>query len=122
VGLSLTESGGLELDEQKLTEAMASNPGEVEAFFTRDQTGLADRLTNLAERLAGVENGMLLNRGETLSSQIDFNNTRIDSFNTRLERERERLLRQFYATEEAIARIQSNQAALEQIRPITIPT
>jgi flagellar hook-associated protein 2 len=122
VGLRLTETGGLDLDEQKLTEAMASNPDEIQSFFTKEQTGLSDRLTNLAERLAGVENGMLLNRGETLSSQIEFNNTRIESFNTRLERERERLLRQFYATEEAIARIQSNQAALDQIRPISIPT
>ncbi len=122
VGLSLTETGGLDLDEQKFTEALASNPDDVETFFTSEQTGLSDRLSNLGERLAGVENGMLLNRGETLSAQIEFNNTRIESLNTRLERERERLLRQFYATEEAIARIQNNQAALEQIRPISIPT
>ena len=46
----------------------------------------------------------------------------LQAANERLEKERERLLRQFYATEEAIAKIQSNQVALEQIRPVSIPT
>ncbi len=122
VGLRFTEDGKLDLDEDKLTEAIATNRTDVEEFFTIDETGLADRLSSLADRIAGVDSGMLLNRGQTLSSQIESNNTRVETLNTRLEKERERLLRQFYATEEAIAKIQSNQAAIDQIRPISIPT
>lgn len=122
VGLSFNEDGKLDFDEDKLTSTLSSSRGDVEEFFTTAETGLADRLSKLADRIAGVGNGMLLNRGETLSSQIEFNNTRIETLNERLEKERERLLRQFYATEEAIAKIQSNQVALEQIRPVSIPT
>ena len=122
VGLRLKDDGKLELDEDKLTEAITSNRTDVEAFLTIDETGLAARLSSLADRIAGADSGMLLNRGQTLSSQIEFNSTRIDGLNARLEKERERLLRQFYATEEAIAKIQSNQAAISQIGSVSIRT
>ncbi len=65
---------------------------------------------------------MLINRNESLSTQIDRNNQRVDTLNARLDVERERLLKQFYATEEAIAKIQSNQSYISQIQPVTIPT
>ncbi len=120
--MRVKDDGKLDLDEQKLNEAISKNQTDVEEFFTTEENGLADRLSSLADRIAGVDNGMLLNRGQTLSSQIEFNNTRIDTLNTRLEKERERLLRQFYATEEAIAKIQSNQAAISQIGSLSIPT
>lgn len=122
VGLRLKDDGKLSLNETELREAIANDRADVEEFFTNDGTGLADRLSAQADRIAGIEQGMLLNRGQTLTTQIEFNQSRIESLNARLERERERLLRQFYATEEAIARIQSNQVAIQQIQPITIPT
>jgi flagellar hook-associated protein 2 len=122
VGLRFNDQGKLDLDSDKLTDAIGSSRTDVEEFFTIDQTGLAARLSNLADSIAGASSGMLLNRSETLTSQIEFNNTRIEGMNTRLEKERERLLQQFYATEEAIAKIQSNQTAIQQIQPITIPT
>ena len=122
VGLRLNDQGKLDLDSSKLTEAIESGGTDVEEFFTTSDTGLADRLSGLADRLAGEGTGMLLNRSETLTSQIEFNNTRIDSLNLRLERERERLLRQYYSMEAAIAKIQTNQSAIAQIQPISIPT
>ncbi len=122
VGLRFNEQGKLDLDSGKLADAIESNQGAVEAFFATDETGLIDRLSTLADRIAGESNGMLINRSQTLSSQIDFNDQRITDMNTRLEKERERLLKQFYATEEAIAKIQSNQSAINQIERITIPT
>ncbi|MGI9473873.1 MAG: flagellar filament capping protein FliD, partial [Rubripirellula sp.] len=122
VGLRLNDQGKLDLDSTKLTEAIESGGGDVEEFFTANEAGLANRLSGLADRLAGEGTGMLLNRSQTLSSQIDFNNSRIDSLDVRLERERERLLRKYYSMEEAIAKIQTNQSAIAQIQPISIPT
>lgn len=122
IGLRFKDDGKLELDEGKLTEAINTNLTDVEDFFSTKDNGLSDRLNSLADRIAGVENGMLLNRGQTLTSQIEFNNERIEVLNSRLEKERERLLRRFYSVEQAIAKIQSNQAAISQIQPITIPT
>ncbi len=122
VGLRFNDQGKLDLDSEKLTEAIEANRGDVEEFFTTAETGLSNRLSDLADRIAGEGSGMLLNRTETLTSQIESNNERIDTLSTRLEKERERLLLQFYKTEEAIAKIQSNQSAISQIQPISIPT
>jgi len=121
VGLRLNDQGKMELDQGKLEAALAENPSDVENFFTTESTGLAHRLSDLADRLAGEENSLLLGRTETLGSQVLANNDRIESMNQRLDRERERLLAQFFAMEEAIAKIQSNQAAIDSIQPITIP-
>ena len=113
------DSGGkLQLDEARLNEALENDPSAVEALFTTEGTGIADRLTEAADRIAGVENGSLIRRAETLRNQIDRNNLRVESLNERLENERERLTLQFYRTEEAIARIQSNQGALASIQYI----
>ena len=75
-----------------------------------------DRLSALADRIAGASGGLLISRSETLSSQVDFNNQRVEVFNSRLDRERERLLKQFYSTEEAIAKLQSNQTAIRELQ------
>ena len=121
VGLGFSDTGKLELDTTKLSEAIDEGGRDVEEFFATSDTGLAAKLDALAERLAGASSSMLVNRSETLTTQIEFNNDRIDALNERLENERERLLRQYYSMEQAIAKIQSNQQAISQIAPITIP-
>ncbi len=122
VGLGFNDTGKLELSTSKLQDAIENGSQDVEEFFSTSDTGLAAKLDSLAEKLAGGTNGMLLNRSETLTTQIEFNNDRIESLNDRLENERERLLRQYYSMEQAIAKIQSNQQAVSQIAPISIPT
>lgn len=122
VGLGFNDTGKLELDTTKLQKAIENGAQDVEEFFSTSESGLAAKLDSLADKLAGETNSMLLNRSETLSTQIEFNNDRIDALNLRLENERERLLRQYYSMEQAIAKIQSNQQAVSQIAPITIPT
>jgi len=118
VGLRLNDTGKLELDEEKLTKLLEENGQAVEQFFTTEETGVAARLNSLADRLAGVDNGMLLSRGNALTSRIERNNEQIDRLNTRLEGERERLLKQFFNMESAIARLQSNSQAISSIQPL----
>ena len=122
VGLGFNDAGKLELNTSELRDAIEDGGQDVEEFFSTKDSGLAAKLDSLADKLAGETNGMLLNRSDTLSTQIEFNNERIESLNERLENERERLLRQFYSMEQAIAKIQSNQQAVSQISPISIPT
>jgi flagellar hook-associated protein 2 len=121
MGIRLRETGKLEFDESKFTSALAENRTAVEQFFAIDEIGFADRLNEVAERIAGVGQGMLLSRSQTLATQVETNNSRVDVLNRRLGQERDRLLRRFQETEAAIAKIQSSQAALEQIRLISIP-
>lgn len=122
VGFRVNDQGKLDFDSGKLASALSENPGEVEEFFTADETGLAIRLDELAEKIAGATGSLLINRGDILSTQVERNNERIDTLNLRLEAERERLLKQFYSTEEAIAKIQSNLSYVSQIAPVSIPT
>ena len=120
VGLQFDEDGKLEFNADELTEALQEGQLDVEAFFASDSSGLSDRLDRLAEAIAGESSSMLINRSKTLSGQVEFNNSRIEGMNARLDAERERLLLQFYRMEEAIAKIQTNQAAINQIQPITL--
>lgn len=121
VGMRFQDDGKLTLDETKLREAMAEQPGAVEAFFATDETGLAARLDQLADRIAGTEGGLLLSRNDALGQRIERNRSRVESMNERLEGERERLLTQFYRMEEAISKVQSNQQFLTDIKPIQVP-
>jgi flagellar hook-associated protein 2 len=120
VGLQFNEDGKLDFNADELTEALKDGQLDVEAFFASDSSGLSDRLDRLAETIAGESSSMLINRSNTLSGQVEFNTSRIEGMNARLDAERERLLLQFYRMEEAIAKIQTNQAAINQIQPITL--
>lgn len=122
VGIRFNGEGKLEFDAEKFSDAMSDDSAAVEAFFTTSETGLSDRLDSVADRIAGVSNSLLIGRTETLGAQITQNNARIEALNDRLDNERERLLKQFYATEEAIGKIQGNSSYLSQIERITIPT
>lgn len=122
VGISFGEGGKLQLDQDKLSEVLTERREDVQAFFSTEDTGLANRIDFLSDRIAGIDNGLLLTRSDTLGTQIERNTTQIDTMNSRLERERERLLNQFFATETAISRLQSNQSAIGQIERIEFPT
>ena len=122
VGIRFNDQGKLDLDSGRLANAIEENRGDVESFFTTANNGLANRLDTLAESIAGVDSGLLLNRNETLSTQVRRNTERIETLDERLEDQRERLLLSFFRTEEAIGRIQSNSSAINSIERITIPT
>lgn len=121
VGVRLDENGKLQVNETKLREAIAEDPEGVEQFFNRqdpiteENIGLIGRLSDLGDRFAGSESGMLINKTITLSGQLERTNDRVASFNVRLEAQRERLLQSFFATEEAIGRIQSNSSFADSI-------
>lgn len=122
VGITFADGGKLQLDNAKMTDALNDQRADVQAFFTTDGTGLGKRIDDVADRIAGVDGGLLLTRTDTLGTQIERNTAQVDVMNSRLERERERLLNQFYATETAISKLQSNQSAIGSIERIEFPS
>ncbi|SMP38956.1 flagellar hook-associated protein 2 [Neorhodopirellula lusitana] len=116
VGVRLDENGQLQVDETKLRAAIEDDPEGVEDFFNRtdpdtdENIGLVGKLSDLADRFAAADSGMLINKTLTLSNQLDYNSERVASMNVRLDAQRERLLENYYAMEEAISKIQSNQS------------
>ncbi|MBC8354659.1 MAG: flagellar filament capping protein FliD [Planctomycetes bacterium] len=119
VGLRIDQSGQLNFDEEKFDDRYASNPDDIERFFTQDDTGAADKLYNTLERLSGINNSVLVSRAQAIQITIDSNTQRILDLGTALESEREHLLETFFRLEETISKLQNNLSAIGQIQAIT---
>lgn len=119
LGVRLNDQGRLEFDESKLNAALASTPEAVQEFFTKEKTGFSARAKDIADTLAGVKNGALLSRNQSIQAKIDQNNTRIANFTTRLDKQRTRLLNQFYNLETSISNIRNNLNAINSISTTT---
>jgi flagellar hook-associated protein 2 len=112
------ESRTLKLDKEKLTQALERDSDAVSEFFSAETNGVAARFLAVTDRLAGIDNSVLLNRNSTLQRQIETINERIDLQTQRLDAYQERLLRQFFRMEETLARMQRNSTSLGSIQSI----
>lgn len=77
--------------------------------------GIAEIIKRLSDQYTNSIDGLLTRRKNTLTDQIDLQAQRIAGFDVQLERKRLRLEQQFIAMEQAIASLQSQQAALGSI-------
>ena len=119
-GIKLSE-GSLHFDETAFRQAMEENPAAVTELFaqevtnadgTKTVTGLAGVIKTEINHLATDEAGVIPLQEETLQSSEDLLNERISQMQTLLARRRESLLSQFYFMEQTIAKLQSQQTAL----------
>lgn len=115
LGISLDDSGKLELNSAKLSEAIADDPAEIERLFNVDGVGVIDQLTKAIDSLAGDDNSVIARRYDSLTSTIENNEARIESMTEFLDRERGRTLLEFYRLEETISKLQSNIDVLSNI-------
>ncbi|MFG0330538.1 MAG: flagellar filament capping protein FliD [Phycisphaerales bacterium] len=142
VGIRIGEGGKLDLDEDKLRDAISEDLEAVENLFAAkeladDQTidlgggvkvdsddpiydslGVAEQLRILMEDLTNSVDGTLTLVNKNYDSQIDLQQKRIEAIDVQLERKREILELQFAAMETALASLQSQQAALASIQTI----
>ncbi|MFG0264311.1 MAG: flagellar filament capping protein FliD, partial [Rhodopirellula sp. JB055] len=123
LGVRLDENGQMQVDETKLKAALESDKAGVEEFFNKtndddESIGMVGQLSRLADTYAGVDNGMLIRKTQTLADHIERNDDRVESMNTLLDAQRERLLTQYYSMEEAIAKIQANTSSISSIEYI----
>jgi len=118
VGIHFNTDGSLQFDQAKLQDRYAEDPDAVQAFFTTEQLGFAEKFDEMVERLAGANNSLLTNRLDALAGKISQNEDRIASMDERLESERERLLLRFYRLETAIGKLQNNLSVIDAIQPI----
>lgn len=126
IGVRMDENGELQVDETKLKAALANDIDAVEQFFNKtndddENVGMVGQLKKLADTYAGADGGMLIRKTQTLSAHIERNDSRVESMNDLLESQRERLLKQYYDMEQAIAKLQANTSsigAIEYIGPV----
>lgn len=118
LGLRIDDKGTLNFDEAKFDIRYAQNPDDVERFFTQADSGAANKLFNTLERLAGVDNSVLVSRARAIQTNIDANTRRILDLTKALDKERESLLETFFRLEETIGKLQNNLNAIGQIQAL----
>ncbi|MFM9994196.1 MAG: flagellar filament capping protein FliD [Phycisphaerales bacterium] len=141
VGVTVGSGGKLELDKERLREAIEEDPQGVADLFAarvlKPKTsttlspgitfnnpdaedeflslGVTAQLEELATDYVGSVDGILTGRRRTLDDQIAAQRRRIEEFDVRLESRRQILERQFLAMEQAIGSLQSQQGALASL-------
>ena len=144
VGVKFGDGGRLELDSERLREALSEDPEAVEALFTTrvlvDQEefeqvegvsgvsvrrvftgdefsslGIMGLVEQLTNRYTDSIDGIITSRNRSLTTQIEGQQDRIDDLNLRLESERMRLELQYASLESALAGLQSSQSALSSL-------
>jgi flagellar hook-associated protein 2 len=118
VGISLDKDGQMQLDQTKLTAAFQKDPDSVKSLFTDDKNGIAQKLSDTLDQLAGPNNSLLTARADAISKTIDSNNDKIQQISDRLDNQRAALMAQFDALETTVAGLQSNLTALSTIQNI----
>ena len=140
VGVSVGEGGDVTFDRDRFREAMAEDPEAVQQLFTArvlepvdneiypgvtvndpnaqdsfSSLGVIGQIEELAKQYVDTVDGVLTVKKNTLESQIGLQEARITAFTERLEDRRVVLERQFLAMEQAIASLQTQQAALASL-------
>ena len=124
------DTSKLEFDEEKFEEAWRNNQEAVQQFFFNERevknangttskvnTGWAQRFSDTVDRLVGNGDivGATPSRIDTLDTQITRNEDRIAFLEQRLEFKRQMYLNQFYAMEQALARMSSDMSAVSNM-------
>jgi len=113
IGVSTTQSGRLELDEQVLDSAMSSDFEAVVALFTSAQGGVAGRFDEVAASLVGV-GGLLDARTESLNRRVDAIEDRALTLEARVASVEERLLAQFGALDQLVSELNTTGEFLDR--------
>lgn len=116
-GASISDNTNhLQLDKDKLLEAISKNPNEVRALFIGDEdkgiTGIMQSLEDKVESALDIENGYFRSRKDSYDSMISDIDKSITKKNEYLDSYRERLVKQFASMDQYIAQLQSQSAAL----------
>lgn len=120
IGLSPDAQGQLQFNEDKFRAVYQSNRESVEQFLTTASSGLSAKFVAAAERLAGRDQSVLMNRSSALQRTIDSHTRQIQAINTTLTRQREQLVKQFARLETVIGNMQSKLNWLSSVQPMRI--
>lgn len=142
VGISIGEGGRLELDKEKLQEAIETDPQAVEDLLinreidqsggtrtlgegitvtdpsareTFSSLGVFARIEELSRTYIDSVDGVLTARGRALDNQVQLQEDRISFFDQKLADKRTRLEREFASLETIISNFQAQQAALASL-------
>lgn len=114
--LGLTVAGGrVSFDAATLQAKMQADPNAVAEFLANAADGAARKLESAIKRLTDAGTGLLTQRVDVLRGRTEQQDKRIDYLTSQLDRKRSRLQKQFVNLELALAKVQSNNTAVNQL-------
>jgi flagellar hook-associated protein 2 len=116
VGITLDKDGKMQLDQTKLTAAFTKDPQSVKSLFTDDKHGVAKKLSDTLENLAGAHDSVLSARADSLTKTIEGNNDRISQMSDRLDKQRQSMLADFNNLETTVSKLKNNLNALASLQ------
>jgi flagellar hook-associated protein 2 len=122
ITLAVATTPKLSFDETAFRDAVGTDLDAVADLFTRADVGLGDVIGDRLERLAGQTSGTIKNQVDALSSRQDLFERRIEFLDEQLARKETRLFNQFFAMEQALANLQSQQSALTSLSGLATQT
>ncbi len=118
VGIRVGAGSRLQFDETRFREALAESPELVEDLFGRAETGFGAVIQETLDGLTDDFDGLLTRKDGLLGDQQEVLNERIARLNLLIAGKRQRLERQFVGLETALASLQGQQNALNQLTQI----
>jgi flagellar hook-associated protein 2 len=118
VGITFDDTGKMQFNQDTFNTAVANDPDSVTKLFTDKTFGVATKLSQAVDQLAGTDNSVISSRIESLKATIQSNTDRISSMQDELNKERDRLTAQYQQIDQIIAQYQTSLAALQSLQPI----
>ena len=105
-GISTTRDGTLEIDEDRLDDALDNNLSELSEFFSTEDTGFVADISTKMEVFTQA-GGILDSKDESLDRQVDRIQDDRDALNLKMASYEQRLTKQYNAMDAAVAELNS---------------
>jgi flagellar hook-associated protein 2 len=113
LGVSLQKDGTVTLDSNKLGDAIAADPGAVNAIFQKS-TGIGTMVDDLVQSQVSSNNGALYSRRKSLQDGTTQLTAKARSIQAHLDLYREQLQKQYSNLEQIMSGINSTATFLDQ--------
>lgn len=111
LGISIDTSANMQLNETELTALVEQAPEKIQDFFADGSNGVANKMTDIIESYLS-SGGLMDSRDTSLTYEKKRLTERQDRFDDRIASLEARLLMQFNAMDQAIARINQQSSGL----------
>jgi len=115
VSYAIATTPKLEFDEAKFRQVFGENPDAVAELFTKADVGIGDYINDQIENLAGTTDSSLKSRLDSMQASQSLFEKRIEYLDDRLLAKESSLYQQFFAMEQALASLQTQQNALASL-------
>lgn len=112
MGISATREGPLDIDSDKLDEALESNFEQIKTLFSAEDTGLATTLDTLAEKYLQA-GGVFEIRDDSLDNQVERITDSRERLKTKMASYEARLYKQYNAMDAIVGQLNAQSSMLQ---------